>query len=61
VNLEFNHPASVADPILEVEQIEIMKLPDSNSSASSLREAFPFWFAISSPLIGIIVGFLAAW
>jgi hypothetical protein len=27
----------------------------------SLREAIPFWFAISSPLTGIILGFLAAW
>ena len=27
----------------------------------SLREAIPFWFAISSPLTGLIVGFLGAW
>jgi hypothetical protein len=26
-----------------------------------LREAIPLWFAISSPLIGIIIGFLGAW
>ena len=26
-----------------------------------LREAIPFWFAISSPLIGLVVGFLGAW
>jgi len=28
---------------------------------SPLREAIPFWFAISSPLTGLIVGFLGAW
>ena len=27
----------------------------------SLREAIPFWFAISSPLTGLIVGLLGAW
>jgi hypothetical protein len=27
----------------------------------SLRETIPFWFAISSPLTGLIVGFLGAW
>jgi len=26
-----------------------------------LREAIPLWFAISSPLIGVIIGFLGAW
>jgi hypothetical protein len=28
---------------------------------SSSREAIPFWFAISSPLTGLILGFLGAW
>jgi hypothetical protein len=26
-----------------------------------LREVIPLWFAISSPLIGLIIGFLGAW
>jgi hypothetical protein len=26
-----------------------------------LREAIPLWFAVSSPLIGLIIGFLGAW
>jgi hypothetical protein len=29
--------------------------------ALPLREAIPLWFAISSPLIGLIIGFLGAW
>jgi hypothetical protein len=27
----------------------------------SLREVIPFWFAVSSPLIGVIMGLLGAW
>jgi hypothetical protein len=27
----------------------------------SWREALPLWFAVSSPLIGIVIGFLGAW
>jgi hypothetical protein len=27
----------------------------------SWRETLPLWFAISSPLIGIVIGFLGAW
>jgi hypothetical protein len=27
----------------------------------SLREAIPLWFAISSPLTGLILGLLGAW
>jgi len=26
-----------------------------------LSEIIPFWFAISSPLIGLVLGFLGAW
>jgi hypothetical protein len=26
-----------------------------------LREAIPFWFAVASSLIGLIIGFLGAW
>jgi hypothetical protein len=29
--------------------------------AISLREAIPFWFAVSSPLIGLLVGLMGAW
>jgi len=31
------------------------------SDFSALREVIPFWFAISSPLIGVIIGILGAW
>lgn len=26
-----------------------------------LSESIPFWFAISSPLIGLVLGFVGAW
>ena len=29
--------------------------------ALPLREAIPLWFAISSPLIGVMIGLLGAW
>jgi hypothetical protein len=29
--------------------------------AVPLREIIPFWFAVSSPLIGVVVGLLGAW
>jgi hypothetical protein len=29
--------------------------------AIPLREMIPFWFAVSSPLIGVIMGLLGAW
>jgi hypothetical protein len=27
----------------------------------SLREVIPFWFAVSSPLLGVLFGLLGAW
>jgi len=29
--------------------------------AIPVREVIPFWFAVSSPLIGVIMGLLGAW
>ena len=29
--------------------------------AISLKEAIPFWFAVSSPVIGVLMGLLGAW
>jgi hypothetical protein len=27
----------------------------------SLKELIPFWFAVSSPLLGVLLGLLGAW
>lgn len=46
------------------------KLCDMNTSfqignvrrqAIPLREMIPFWFAVSSPLLGVLMGLLGAW
>ena len=29
--------------------------------AIPLKEAIPFWFAVSSPLLGVLLGLLGAW
>jgi hypothetical protein len=29
--------------------------------STELREAIPFWFAVSSPLIGLTLGLFGAW
>jgi hypothetical protein len=44
-----------------VQSSGVIATSPKTSGASSLREAISFWFAISSPLIGVIVGFLGAW
>jgi hypothetical protein len=30
-------------------------------AAIPLREMIPFWFAVSSPLLGVLMGLLGAW
>jgi hypothetical protein len=32
-----------------------------NSDAIAFRETIPFWFAMLSPLIGVLMGLLGAW
>jgi len=27
----------------------------------SLREMIPFWFAVSSPMLGVLLGLMGAW
>jgi len=38
-----------------------MRFPLRRRDSLPLSEAIPFWFAISSPLIGVVLGFLGAW
>jgi len=39
----------------------IVQNADVERGAVLLREAIPFWFAISSPLLGVLFGLLGAW
>jgi hypothetical protein len=38
-----------------------MRVDTTQEDCWRLREVAPFWFAISSPLIGFIFGLLGAW
>jgi hypothetical protein len=34
---------------------------DGRREAIPMREVVPFWFAVSSPLIGVVMGLLGVW
>ncbi|HEY6155714.1 MAG TPA: hypothetical protein VIW07_18420 [Candidatus Udaeobacter sp.] len=39
----------------------IVQAANVEGETISLREVIPFWFAVSSPLLGAILGLLGAW
>jgi hypothetical protein len=39
----------------------IVQTANVEEEAISLKELIPFWFAVSSPLVGILLGLLGAW
>jgi hypothetical protein len=39
----------------------IVQTASVKDEAISLREVIPFWFAVSSPLLGVLFGLLGAW
>jgi hypothetical protein len=39
----------------------IVQTVDGRRETIPLREVIPFWFAVSSPLIGVLMGLLGAW
>jgi len=39
----------------------IFEAEDVGRNAIPLRHTIPFWFAVSSPLIGVLMGLLGAW
>jgi hypothetical protein len=60
-----NHPIhaqSHADPNNTLESMKaIVQTANVEEEAISLKELIPFWFAVSSPLVGIFLGLLGAW
>ena len=34
---------------------------DAEGETISLKQVIPFWFAVSSPLLGALLGLLGAW
>ena len=39
----------------------IVQTTDVDGETISFREVIPFWFAVSSPLLGALLGLLGAW
>ena len=39
----------------------IVQTANIEEETISLKELIPFWFAVSSPLVGILLGLLGAW
>jgi hypothetical protein len=39
----------------------ISQTEDLEGQTVPLREVIPFWFAVSSPLLGMLLGLLGAW
>ena len=52
----------VADPNNTLDSMKaIVQTANVEEEAISLKELIPFWFAVSSPLVGILLGLLGAW
>jgi hypothetical protein len=39
----------------------IIQTANVDGETIPLREVIPFWFAVSSPLLGMLLGLLGAW
>jgi hypothetical protein len=39
----------------------ILQTANAEGETSPLKEVIPFWFAVSSPLLGALLGLLGAW
>jgi hypothetical protein len=51
-----------ADPNNRLEYMKaIVQITNIEEETISLKELIPFWFAVSSPLVGILLGLLGAW
>ena len=48
-----NNRLAYMKPIVQTANVEGETIP--------LREVIPFWFAVSSPLLGMLLGLLGAW
>jgi hypothetical protein len=48
-----NNKLAYMKPIVQTANVEGETIP--------LKEAIPFWFAVSSPLLGMLLGLLGVW
>ena len=59
---EPTHAPLPADPNNRLEDMKaIVQTTNLEEETVSLKELIPFWFAVSSPLVGMLLGFLGAW
>ena len=52
---------AAADPNNRLDMKAIFQTANVEGQPIPLKEAIPFWFAVSSPLLGLLLGLLAAW
>lgn len=51
-----------ADPNNKLEPMKtIVQTANVEDETIPLKELIPFWFAVSSPLLGVLLGLLGAW
>ena len=51
-----------ADPKNRLEYMKaIVQTANAEEAAIPLKEVIPFWFAVSRPLLGMLLGLLGAW
>jgi hypothetical protein len=56
------HAQFRADPNNTLESMKaIVQAANLEEETISIKELIPFWFAVSSPLVGILLGSLGAW
>ena len=56
------HAQSPADPNNRLEYMKaIVQTANVEEETILLKELIPFWFAVSSPLLGMLLGLLGAW
>ena len=53
---------SAADPNNRLECMKtIVQIANVEGETIPLKDVIPFWFAVSSPLLGVLLGLLGAW
>jgi hypothetical protein len=56
------HAIAAGDPNNKLEYMKpIVQTANTEEAAIPLKEVIPFWFAVSSPLLGALLGLLGAW
>jgi len=65
VGPSINYPTHALSPADPNNRLKYMKAIAQTASVEgetvSSKELIPFWFAVSSPLVGILLGLLGAW